>query len=282
MKKRQPPWFKCRPSSLLGELAGMQPDEGYLYVIVTMRIYEVGGPIADNVKVLARRTGLSERRVAAALSALVEMDKICVAEDGAIDIVETHEILDDREKVLLNAKNGGNASAESRRNKTQQNQQNALTGVENKAIVVERKVNHRDLDIDIDLSKKDSEAIASAQTPPPIATQQYPIDPTERLWVEGLEHLLAMGATDRAARSNIGRWLRMCRGDPGRVLDAIRRARDHGTRDPIPLVSRLLSPINPRPSLGNSVHAALDTVRDRVAAGLGERPAALLLPDDRR
>lgn len=55
--------------------------------------------------------------------------------------------------------------------------------------------------------------------------------------------MLAMGAKDREARTNIGRWLRDTGNDGAAVLGAIQRARDHGTRDPVPLVGRILKPL---------------------------------------
>ena len=84
-----------------------------------------------------------------------------------------------------------------------------------------------------------SEADASAADAAPDA---YPIDPVERLWSEGLDILKTSGLTDKTARPNIGRWLSTSRNDAGRVLDAIRRARDMGSKDPIPLVTRILNP----------------------------------------
>ena len=83
---------------------------------------------------------------------------------------------------------------------------------------------------------KHSEAIASGGEPPKLP------DPRELLWEAGPGALVAMGASEKEARSNIGRWLKTHQ--PGAVLDAIQRARDHGTKDPIPLVGRILQPVN--------------------------------------
>lgn len=75
------------------------------------------------------------------------------------------------------------------------------------------------------------------------AAPEYPIDPVERLWAEGLDQLAAMGVPERQRRPMIGKWLRDVRNDAGRLLDAIRRAREFGTKDPISLISRLLNPV---------------------------------------
>lgn len=76
------------------------------------------------------------------------------------------------------------------------------------------------------------------------AAPEYPIDPVERLWAEGLDQLAAMGVPERQRRPMIGKWLRDVRNDAGRLLDAIRRAREFGTKDPISLISRLLNPVS--------------------------------------
>jgi len=146
MKSERPPWFRCEPSRLLGALSGMEPDCGYLYTIVLMRIYEVGGPIDDDENVLARRTGFSSRRVAAALSWLTERDKIQRLENGLLDSRTTHEELLSREKFIFDAKNAGKASARKRTRKTQSKQQKPATVVEptldNSATEWQRKGNY--------------------------------------------------------------------------------------------------------------------------------------------
>ncbi len=126
-------WFRCDPSRLLGALSGMEPDSGYLYTVILMRIYEVGGPIADDEVVLSRRTGLSAKRVSAALSWLVGHGKID-RQDGVIDSDTTHDELAFREKSVIDARNAGKESAKRKQKfhnaKHQQKQQNEPTPVE--------------------------------------------------------------------------------------------------------------------------------------------------------
>ena len=127
-------WFRCDPSRLLGALAGMEPDSGYLYTIILMRIYEVGGPISDDEGVLARRTGYTVKRVTSALSWLVDHGKVDRLEDGSLDSETTHEELAFREKSVIDAQNAGKSSAKRRQTfghgKPKQKQQNAPTPVE--------------------------------------------------------------------------------------------------------------------------------------------------------
>jgi hypothetical protein len=123
------PWFKCHPEKLLGAMAGMEPDEGYIYVTILLRIYETGGPIHDTARVLGRRTGLSERRAAAALASLCDLGKITIV-DGVIDSPSTHETLTEMHTSRETAKKAGKMSAEKRSEKTEQNQQPDATTVE--------------------------------------------------------------------------------------------------------------------------------------------------------
>lgn len=123
------PWFKCFPGKLLGALAGMEPDDGYLYCVILFRIYEVGGPIKDTPKALGRRTGMGEKRAANALESLRSSGKVTV-DDGAIDSFTTREHLQDTKRVEISAIIGGKASAEKRREKTQSIQQMPPTTLE--------------------------------------------------------------------------------------------------------------------------------------------------------
>lgn len=87
------PWFHCNPSKWLGAIAGMGADEGYVYSVVLLRVYEVRGPIDDDAECLARRTGLSAKRVAAAMARLFERGKLVHAEGGRYtNPVAQHEI----------------------------------------------------------------------------------------------------------------------------------------------------------------------------------------------
>ena len=121
------PWFKCLPTKLLGALAAMDPDEGLVYVAILLRIYEVGGPIADTPKVLARRVNLTERRAKAAIESLVELGKVQRLTDGRLDSDTTHKTLVDRDKKILAAKNAGILSAQTREEKLiQKSEQNLI------------------------------------------------------------------------------------------------------------------------------------------------------------
>ena len=150
-------WFRCDPSKLIGALSGMLPEHGYVYTMILMRIYEVGGPIDDDEYVLSRRTGYAVKKVADAIQWLLQRDKIQRLGTGLLDSRTTHEELSYREKLIKDAKNAGNSSVKRRIKvsfkKTQQNQQNKSTPVErplnDMPTFVERPLVEEEVDIEI-------------------------------------------------------------------------------------------------------------------------------------
>jgi len=122
MTQERPPWFKCYPEKLLGALIGMSHDAIILYLIILLRIYEVGGPISDTPKALAHRCRMSERRVGAAFGELSDLRKVTIDENNKVDSDTTHEFLDEREGILLSHKNRGLLGAKKRWGKGEQKQ----------------------------------------------------------------------------------------------------------------------------------------------------------------
>ena len=116
MSNERLPWFKCEHSKLLGALAGMSPAEGYVYVVVLLRIYEVGGPCRDSIGALANRTKYNKRVVLEALDSLFKAGKLeRVGADGimnpyAAEVLEGTKSL--REKRSSAGHEGGKRSAE--------------------------------------------------------------------------------------------------------------------------------------------------------------------------
>ena len=128
----RPSWFRCDAARLLGSLSGMKPDVGYIYTVILLRIYEVGGPIPDDEIMLSRRTGLNPKRVAVARAWLVKYGKVERLPDGRLDSKTTHAELAFREKSVNNAKIASESSLNKTRSnriqKTQTLQQNVSTG----------------------------------------------------------------------------------------------------------------------------------------------------------
>ncbi len=166
------PWFKCTPEKLLGALAAMTTDEGYIYIQIILRIYEVGGPISDPVRALARRSGMTERRANVALGLLIESGKVNFTNDGKIDSVTTHEALDEmaefREAQSRAAKIGSEKRAEKRKQKQQNDSADAVPPLS------QLRIENKDLD------KSKSILCAEAHdAPEPEKKKRTKVTPTE-------------------------------------------------------------------------------------------------------
>lgn len=63
------------------------------------------------------------------------------------------------------------------------------------------------------------------------------VTPLQRVWSEGVPNLVALGVSEKQARSVIGLWLKDAGDDPLRVLGAIQRSREHAAANPIPWIT---------------------------------------------
>ncbi|MGT2482373.1 hypothetical protein ACU4GR_33880 (plasmid) [Methylobacterium oryzae CBMB20] len=110
------PWFRCFAGDMLDAIAGLDPDEGYVYSVVIWRIYEAGGPVSDNARTLSRRTGLPERRVAKALSELIEAGRLSLTAENRLDSATTHAEIEWQKARQKDQSAAGKASAAKRQN----------------------------------------------------------------------------------------------------------------------------------------------------------------------
>lgn len=160
------PWFKCYPDRLLGALSSLSPEAGYTYAVVLLRIYEADGPVLETARTLSRRTGLTERKVADALTELCAFGKLVRLDDGRLDSSTTHDELASRAERREACAGAGKASAEKRSGlnkktsaenkgqKTQQNQGSDATSVQQMGN-----------DIDIERKEITKEKIGGADAP---------------------------------------------------------------------------------------------------------------------
>lgn len=73
---RRDTWFKCDPTAFLGEILSLEDQQqALMLIIVTMRSYEIGGPVAENRELYeAARLGHDAgRRV---VNQLIELGKL--------------------------------------------------------------------------------------------------------------------------------------------------------------------------------------------------------------
>lgn len=118
--------------------------------------------------------------------------------------------------------------------------------------------------------------VANATGPAP--REKPALSPTDQLWTEGVATLVeTMHVRQDRARSMIGKWLKDTGSDAGRVLWAIGEASIHGTGDPIPYITRVLSdrptgPPPPRQAKRNSLLDGLDEIERRFAPNVQQFP----------
>ena len=142
-KTERLPWFKCFPKELLGALAGLPPDEGYIYVIALLRIYETGGPISDDAATLARRSGFGPTRTEKVLGILIEKNKLQRLPDGRLLNAKAAEEIDSAVKKVSTSSKKLSDAAKKRWQKVKQNQTQAdasctALAMKNKSIEEER------------------------------------------------------------------------------------------------------------------------------------------------
>jgi hypothetical protein len=183
------PWFRCFPSALLGAMAGLEADESLIYLTVLLRIYETGGPVHETGRSLARRTGLTERRAAAALDRLISAKKVANLGDHLIDSASTHDEIKWQNDRRNDQSTAGKASAAKRQNassgtknaasavaddangteKGQRNQQDGATGDE-------RPSNHLD-------TEEDRFQVKPAASPETLARESFPPKAFDAFWL---------------------------------------------------------------------------------------------------
>lgn len=118
--------------------------------------------------------------------------------------------------------------------------------------------------------------VADATGPAP--REKPALSPTDQLWTEGVATLVeTMHVRQDRARSMIGKWLKDTGSDAGRVLWAIGEASIHGTGDPIPYITRVLSdrPTGPPPARQakrNSLLDGLDEIERRFTPNVQQFP----------
>ena len=119
--KERLPWFKCFPSKWLGALAAMKQDEGYVYIVVCFRIYEIGGPCTDTLDALAIRTHLNKRRVSDLLDRLFRSGKLVRDGEGIMNPFAAN-LLSGRKAIIAERVDAGQKGASARWEKDEQNQ----------------------------------------------------------------------------------------------------------------------------------------------------------------
>lgn len=165
------PWFPCYQSKLLGALAGMPFDVGYVYSVVLLRTYEVGGTCPDSAAVLARRMGATERRVAKAVDWLVEQGKLIRSDLGLVNPFAV-DILAEAKTFRNGRIQAGKSGAKKRWQKDKQNQ-----SIDDSKAIGQPMAN----DSHLHLHKQEQKKV-SKQESPRLREDDYPPDAFDRFW----------------------------------------------------------------------------------------------------
>ena len=256
MNRGRLPWFACRPGPLLGALAAMEPHEGYVYCIVLFRIYEVGEPIADSDRALARRTGLTPQKVADALAKLCESGKLFRTNDGRLmNEIAQEEISHTKSISRKHAESGKKGGL-----KTQQNQRTQSSErLSEPQASVEAGSTHLHLHKDTEVSNDTSADVVGEE-------------PKARLFRIGRTILVSFGISEKRTGALIGQWLKT-RNDPVGLLAAIQFARDQNVAEPVAYISTVIAKEKPngthKPSLVDLAFELAEQARERErAAGI--------------
>lgn len=82
---RRDTWFKCDPLDLIEGVESCENEaQGLVYVMVLMRIYQSGGPVANNPAAVAALSHMSTRKASAAITDLIRLGKLIETSDGRL------------------------------------------------------------------------------------------------------------------------------------------------------------------------------------------------------
>lgn len=257
------PWMPFYIGDYLADTGHLNTTQHGAYLLLIMHYWRMGG-LPEEDRQLANITRLPLR---------IWQDIKPVIQDFFQDGWKHGRIefeMTEAARASETAKKAGLASGRARRRKNVANDRSAS---------VERKPNETPTPT---LTTKEvySEAKASGGEAPPTYS-----DDRHELWGEGLALLGQLGISDRAARSNIGRWLRDTRDDIRAVLGAIRRCRDQRVIDPIPWITQALGSVNGHANRGlgaNSVAGSRPADTNPIVAGVAKLAERRMRVHDQR
>lgn len=69
-------WFKCFPEKFLNGVYGLTPNEGWVYTVLIMQMYDGGGSVPENNEWLAKRCNMRVDSFKRSVNALISLGKI--------------------------------------------------------------------------------------------------------------------------------------------------------------------------------------------------------------
>jgi uncharacterized protein YdaU (DUF1376 family) len=211
------PFIKFYPSDFLGGTSGLSPAERGVYITLLCLIYEADGPIARDDARLSRRCGAPKATFIRILDALIDDGKI-TEEGGMLSNRRAEKALVDRQNRSQNAVVAAKARWDAQAEKIEQKQEAE------------------------DAHAMPTQCVADASQKPELEedTEANASDAKSVLWTRGVAYLQGYGASEKNARSFIGKCLSQA--PPERVRDVFRAAVEANTHDPIPYITAALKP----------------------------------------
>lgn len=223
------PYFHCYPAKLLGAIAGMPPDQALVYMVVLLRIYEVRGPCPDGIEVLARRVGISKRRVADALEPLFRAEKLMRVAAGIMNPFAERVLAEGEALHQKLARAGAEGGSRPKRKTPKESVKDSKPGLS----PAEAEQKQLDLDVVREPSNEGSRVPDSEVVEAP--------DARTLLFRNGAPLLQRItGKPDQSCRRLIVKWLRDNLDDAVAVLRAIEDAARDRVADPVAWIEAAL------------------------------------------
>lgn len=184
------PWHRRYHSDALAGMLSLSLEERGAYQTVLDLIYDRGGPIADNERLLAGYMGCSIRKWRSLRQALIDQGKLVLANGLLSNSRAEKEIENDaktRRKLAENGSKGGHKRAENAKNDNE-NRETELAALQQGSSLRARSRSQKP---DIPLDKSNGA-----------------FDPEKLMFDSGVKLLREAGRSEVQARSIIGKWKR--------------------------------------------------------------------------
>lgn len=238
------PWHKRYHSDALQGMMPLTLEERGAYQTVLDLIYDRGGPIADNERLLAAYMNCSARKWRAIRDTLIAAGKL-VAENGTLSNNRAEfELENDAKTTRKHAEHGakgGRAKAEHAKNRNENNEGD-LAGLKPGS----------------GLRARADACVSRDQNTLPTGNGGEPPSLADRLWSDGLAVVVSFGIPEPKARGMLGKW-RKLGGDAG-VLALLAQAQQQAVSDLVPWMEAAV-----RSGGGRGPSGRRETEEERVA-----------------
>lgn len=242
------PYHKRYHSDALAGFMSLTLEERGAYQTVLDMMYDRGGPLIDNERLLAGYMNCSIRKWRALREILIEKRKIVINEDGLITNVRTEKEIENLTKThrkhVQSGTTGGRISAEKRKkaNEIKEGEQAPLEPASTDPSTISE-------------ARSQSSDILSDGKP----SAEGSGDPVKDLFDLGVSILTSAGSTEKQARSLIGKWRAGGKND-AKVLVALLECRTKLISEPVEWLTKRLKPASYVSPSGYEYRGDLDAI----------------------